>query len=107
MKAENYLMLASKVSNIANDAYAIMQANDAKLDEANRKGRENIDDKVGAVEESMQINPTAIMTAHQSFKDSNDSAAYYENMYGSALFSFEQYYNVDGELELRKQVVSG
>ena len=107
MKAENYLMLASKVSNIANDAYAIMQANDAKLDEANRQGREKIDDKVGAVEESMQINPTAIMTAHQSFKDSNDSAAYYENMYGSALFSFEQYYNVDGELELRKQVVSG
>jgi len=48
-----------------------------------------------------------MMDAHMSYKDSNDVDGYYDNAYGSGLYDFDQYYDVTGAIDSRKQVQSG
>ncbi len=107
--AENYLPLANKALGIASKAYGIVKAKEAEdeaEDDRKIKSQEGIDESIDNISEAQTIIPKAIMSAHYSFKDANNPDAYYNNLL-NGIFNFDQFYNVDGELELRKQVVSG
>ena len=102
---EAYLKLATDVAKQAGAA-VIMEMMNGDIEEPVDE-QSAIQDKIDTVDNAMNTHGTAIKTAHDSFMNANDPGVFYETMYGSSLFNFEQFYNVDGEIELRKQVKSG
>ncbi len=107
MGAEGYLKLAFKVGEMATSAYEAHKNAQEKLDTEMTEMMEKIDERVEAGEYSMQINPKAIMSAHTSFESQVSPEGFFNSALGASLYDYEQYYNVDGEIELRKQVQPG
>ncbi len=107
--AENYLILATELAKTGVETYIKIQSAEAELEdkkiEKNIEAQEGNDEKID--EASVSLVLKADMSSHYSFKDSNSPDAYYAAMLGDGLFNYEQFYNVDGEIEIRKQVTSG
>ncbi len=107
--AENFLPLANQVYNISQKVDEIIKVDEIKQereDERNIETQEGLDEKISGMDEMMTIVPKMNMGAHYSYAEANSPDAYYASVYES-LYNFDQFYNVDGEVELRKQVVSG
>lgn len=107
--AENFLPLATKVIDAGSTIYQ------AKLEEASAKAEEMSKqqgyeereaDRHSATTGFPSVLPMSL-DAHQSAADRNSPDAFYNSMLGAGLFDFEQYYNVDSQIELRKQVTAG
>jgi len=109
LTTENFLKLATDVSTKVMGIQAALTAEDDARKERDRKSNENIDEKIENVESSLDLQVTLKMSmqAHSSFEDQNNPDAFYANMLGNGLFNFDQFYDVDREIEMRKQVVSG
>ncbi len=108
MTAENFLPLANQISGIAMKVYAIQEAKDMKEaaeQEVMVKSQENIDENTEGIDSAMVLKVD--MSVHYNFNDSNNPEAYYAAMLGDGLYDYEQFYNVDGAIEIRKQVTSG
>ncbi|MCK5848968.1 MAG: hypothetical protein KAH01_07230 [Caldisericia bacterium] len=107
MTIENYLPLATE---IAGAAYKYYQIQLAKIDAENaivEAAEENIDTKIDNYNEATTLNVKAIMAAHYSFSETHDPDVFYAGSLGDNLYDFDQFFDVDGNLELRKQVRSG
>jgi hypothetical protein len=113
LTAENYLALASSVAKAAMSA--INMQNSQKLQEemeheAAVKAGENIEkrlDKIGEATGSISVWPNANMDAHFSFMETHSPDVFFERSYGAPLYNYDQYYDVDTVLEIRKKVESG
>lgn len=107
LTAENYLKIATEISG---KIYMNYQAEQAKIDaeiERIKQAEENIDEKIGMIDEANTLMPKAYMGAHFSSMDMYSPDAFYYQAYGETLFNFDHFYNVDAQIELRKQVTSG
>ena len=104
---ENYLKIATQVSKQVFGYYEQQMMKEKAIEKKEDDAEERIEEKLANADSMMNLTPKVSTDAHYSFADQNGSAAFYNNALGAALFNFDQYYDVDGQIELRKQVKSG
>ncbi len=111
LTAENYLRLADQVSSLALNSYSAHVAKEKALEERAKEreeqSEENITDKMENLESAMTVFPKADMGAHYSSTELNSPEALYSELLGDNLYNFEQFFNIDIQIETRKQVVTG
>jgi len=107
LTVENYLQLATQVSSMALNAYSIHIAKEEAMRKKEEEADERIGDRIEDYQSAMTLYPKADMSAHFSFMDVNGPETLYHNLLGENLYNFDQFYDIDSQIELRKQVVSG
>ncbi len=110
ISSEVYLQTAYELAQLGYGAYNIHnqkiimeEQKQQRIEEAYDKRMESI----GNLDSQMALNVPMILDAHTSFADRTDVESYYSNAYGENLYNYDQFYNVDGVIDLRKQVSSG
>ena len=106
MTAENFLPIAQQIATTAYQVHRMKEAESEAEQEKQVQAQEGIENKMSAVDEMTTIHPKMEMGAHYSFKETNSPEAFYNSALNE-MYDYEKYYNVDGEIELRKQVKSG
>jgi len=107
MTTEVWLKLAVQVGTMAVKAYEAHEIKAAAGAEADRQAQERIEEKMSYGDSMMSVSPALDMSAHYSFTENISADAYINEALGSKLYNYDQYYDVDGEYELRKNVKSG
>ncbi|MCD6435552.1 MAG: hypothetical protein J7L15_04120, partial [Clostridiales bacterium] len=107
LTVENYLQLATQVSSMALNAYSVHLAKEEAEKKKEEDAEERIEDRVGEYDSAMTLYPKADMSAHFSSAEMNSPEVLYRNLLGENLYNFDQFYDVDSQIELRKQVVPG
>lgn len=103
--SENFLSLASQVTQLAFGFYQQQGAKVAAEEEAKKQANENIDDRLSNYNDST-ITPPMSLEAHSSFISSNGPEALFNGMLESTL-DYDQFHDMTGELDLRIKVVAG
>jgi len=110
ISSEVYLQTAYELAQLGYGAYNIHnqkiimeEQKQQRIEEAYDKRMESI----GNLDSQMALNVPMILDAHTSFADRTSVESYYSNAYGENLYNYDQFYNVDGVIDLRKQVSSG
>ena len=107
LTVENYLKLANQVSSMALNAYSVHMAKEEALRKREEEADERIGERTSEYESAMTLYPKADMSAHYSAEEMNSPETLYRELLGDNLYNFDQFYDVDSQIELRKQVVPG
>ncbi len=107
MTSEVWLKLAQQVGKMALGAFEahLIKAEAERV--AEEAAEERINEKMEYGDSTMSLSPATIMSAHQSFTEGAGVESYYNQALGNNLYNYDQYFDVTGEIDLRKQVVSG
>ena len=105
--SEVWLKMAVQVGTMAIKAF---EANQIKVEAESEKAeaaKERVEEKMEYGDSAMSLSASTIMSAHHSFLDQTSSDGFINDALGANLYNYDQYYDTDGEIELRKQVKSG
>jgi len=112
LTSEAFLDLASNLSKIAFNTYQQMEAE--KLAEQRKlemeiEAGENIDEMISNYEENTKIPAEVVLatdkSVHYSFMDAHNPDVLYNKM--EQMYNYDSLYDVEGSVELRKQVKNG
>lgn len=107
LTVENFLPLANSVIDGASGVYAdyIKEEMEKVQKEAEEQAKED-KDKLDSLKPSVDI-AAVLRSTMMSFEQTTNPDVWIDSQLGNGMFDFDQYYNVTGEIESRKQVVPG
>jgi len=104
--SEVYLKIAVKIGTMAINAYETQRLKDLQAEKREMEAEERITERMDNIASMTQIIPAMSLQAHTGLNVFGPDA-FYAHSLGESLVNYDQYYNIDGEIELRKQVTAG